>query len=279
MLEKAAMLTNLYISLISRHTLDKEVNNEVEKNHQCTGKAGRYNKILIGDEFFNPILTLSTQIRAFHRTITVAWGKNNRALATTSFEEHNIYMLNKLPELEALYERNIVDKWDDILREASGRLGTMYNPDDYPGKDFVRTKMKTFVEYRKIDEARDWRLDLEDELMQKALDSAQAAHDLEIEGAKKDIAYRILEPVRYLAKRMDEPEKRFRKNIIEALTKSAEEVESLNFFNDPELKEFAQKARIIGNYDAEEIREDDYHRVGCKHRSNELAEEIETWMS
>lgn len=283
MLSKRALLTNLYISLPGRRTLSKEINTEIERIHKCNGKAGNYHKILIGDEFYQPVQALASQIRLFHKSITVAWGDRARALPLEKFQEHNEYMGIKIPELQHLYKTNIVDKWEDILSEAANRLQSIYDPKDYPSKEYIETRLRTYVEYRKMEDLRDWRLDVEEEVMDEIVKSAQEGQQREVISAQRELVRRMTSPLRKLAERMNEinagKSKKFRVNLIETLNTTADEIRNLNIFDDNEINDAASKMENFArSIDVDDLRDNGLSRTAVAANATTMADDIENML-
>ena len=136
----SAMIVTLTVHCWTARKQDKKVAKEVDDRHGAKD-AGRYNKLLIDKAHIQPLQSLANSIRDEHYKMTLPWmDSGGRLLPSKLFMDWR----DRMEGLREQY-RQAVDKFVDryeasLVPEARQRLGTLYNPADYPRGDDVRAK-------------------------------------------------------------------------------------------------------------------------------------------
>lgn len=130
-LQDSAMLVTLTISQWTARKHDRAISNEVDKTHNAKD-GGRYNKLLISKEALDPIAKIEGAARTYFYKVTLAWGDNGeRVLPGELFFDFSGTINQYRSEFDARV-RELEVKYPQLKQEARIRLGTMYDPADYP---------------------------------------------------------------------------------------------------------------------------------------------------
>lgn len=130
-LQDSAMLVSLNISQWTARKHDKSVSAEVDVAHSAKD-AGRYNKLLIRKEALEPMDRIAGAARQYLYKMTLAWSDNgDRLLPAALFLEFSSTMQKYRTEFDARV-REFSIAYPSLVQEARQRLGTLYDPADYP---------------------------------------------------------------------------------------------------------------------------------------------------
>lgn len=139
-LNNKAMIVTLDVSCWTARKQDRRVAQEVDAAHNAKD-AGRYNKLLIDKKYLDPLTSHAGAIRQYHYKMTLPWMDNGgRLLPSKLFMEYR----NGLDQLKTKFEILINDfivMYDrTLVQDARMRLGTLYDPGDYPPGSELRAK-------------------------------------------------------------------------------------------------------------------------------------------
>lgn len=163
----SAMIVTLTVHCWTARKQDKKVAKEVDDRHGAKD-AGRYNKLLIDKAHIQPLQSLANNIRDEHYKMTLPWmDSGGRLLPSKLFMDWR----DRMENLREQY-RQAVDKFVDryeatLVPEARQRLGTLYNPADYPRGDDVRSKFGVTHDFMPVPSANDFRVDISEDERQR----------------------------------------------------------------------------------------------------------------
>jgi hypothetical protein len=110
---------------------DKAVTESIANQYGAEKDAGAYTKRLIAKEFTATLSTLSREVKALHRGLTLPWDDDGERILP--IEVYFDYM-QQMRSYKADYKRAVDElkfKWEDAMRNAKQRLGRMFNEEDY----------------------------------------------------------------------------------------------------------------------------------------------------
>lgn len=236
-LREQAMLITLSVSCWTNSIKDRKVSAEVERTHNARD-AGRYNKTLVDKTYVDPLTSFAGQIRAFHYTMTLPWGNNgDRLLPAKLFMEYSA----QLRKLTSQYDDLVTDflkVYDTrLIQDARNRLGSMYNPEDYPPSAELRQKFGVRTDITPLSEGSDFRVDVSDaerDRIRGEIDAKLAERQTK---AQEDAWLRVKEAVSAVETRMLEEKPVFRDTLITNVEEITKLLPGLNITNDPQVGE------------------------------------------
>ena len=162
-LSERAMLTSLHISSYAGNMFDQQATEEFnESNNADRKRAGRYNKKLIDPKFLSGVSAAHNNARRLHRLLTLPWDDDGTRILTTA---------GYLPYTEKMHDcrlkaedevKQFISTLPDAVKEAKQRLGELFNEDDYPTNDVLKSKFGFDVEIKPVPESGDFRAQLSD---------------------------------------------------------------------------------------------------------------------
>lgn len=234
MIQNRAMLARLSISQWTARKHDKTVSAEVEKAHSAHD-AGRYNKLLVNKVLLDPISKLAGSIRTYHYSQTLPWNDGgDRLLPSALFMEYTAEIRKFKADYQTLV-RTLVAAYPNEVQAARNRLGTMYNPDDYPEPHELHNRFDIAVEFIPVPDAKDFRVDVSEEAAQEIREQITASVNDRQTQAVKDCYRRVRDVVSKLYERLSIEDAVFKDSLISNARDLMAVLPSLNITQDPEL--------------------------------------------
>lgn len=236
MLQSKAMLARLSISQWTARKHDGAVSKEVEKAH-AAHDAGRYNKLLVSKTLLDPIAKLAGVVRQYHYATTLPWNDGgDRLLPSTLFAGYTDQVRKYRQQFQALVT-DLVKAYPTEVQAARNRLGTMYNPADYPDPSDLYRKFDISIEFVPIPSAKDFRVDMADEAAEEIRSQiTKAVNDRQNE-AVRDCYRRVHDVVSKIQERLSNKDAMFRDSLIENARDLMAVLPGLNITEDPVLTE------------------------------------------
>ncbi len=243
-LQSRSMLVDLTISRWSARAFDKKVSAEVETSHAARD-AGRYNKQLIDKKHLAKINEIAGQMRTYHYSRTHAWtDKGLRLLPSELFMEYRQAMADFKSRFMAAANEFVL-AYPLLVQDARVRLGTMYDPADYPQPADIARSFSVDMEIMPVPDAGDFRVDVmkeaEDEIREqitRVVQERQAA-------MTKDCWTRIGEVVGRIAEQCGKSKGRIHDSLMDNARELMHVLPALNVTGDPALKEIEQEIRAL----------------------------------
>lgn len=234
MIQDKSMLIELTISRWTATKHDKTVSAEVEMAHAAKD-AGRYNKRLIDKSHLAEIDTLAGQIRKYHYSRTLPWSdKGQRLLPSKLFMEYR----QDINDLKATFEKAktaFLKLYPQLVTDARLRLGTMYQPDDYPPVDRLQDAFGIDLVITPVPDAGDFRVEVDAEtqaeIRQQITDSVNARQAK----AVKDCYTRAREVLQRIAEQCSKENGRIHDSLMENAQDLVSVLSGLNITEDPAI--------------------------------------------
>lgn len=239
-LQDKAMLVTLSVSCWTARKQDKKVSAEVEASHNARD-AGRYNKLLIDKAHLDPLTSYAGQIRNYHYKMTMPWMDNGaRLLPSKLFAEYSKEIRRMKQEYASLVSA-LVQKYPTLVQEARQRLGTMYEPDDYPDSSELYGKFDVETDIMPVPDGADFRVavgDTERERIQREISDRVAKR----QKAAADSAWvRVREAVGRVVTCLSAPKARIFDSLTENLEDLVRVLPGLNINEDPDMDRVCER--------------------------------------
>ena len=242
MIQNKALLAQLSISQWTARKQDKSVTAEVEQRHGAHD-SGKFNKLLVNKELLDPISKLVSKARDIHYNLTLPWSDAGpRLLPSALFTKYT----DTFRDLRSEFENAVntaVQAYPSEVQAARNRLGTMYQPGDYPGQSELYEKFAIKVDFTPVPNGDDFRLsidkDAQDELKRSV---TYAVHDRQ-EQAVKATYSRIEDVVSKIEERLSQPEAIFKDSLILNAIELCTVLDGLNITDDPKITSLCQEIK------------------------------------
>jgi len=288
-LSSKAMLAAVRIKQWSGRKLDRQVTDEVNRQHGAAADAGRYNKALISRDALAEILTIAGRARKEHYARTLPWHDDgNRILSAAGYLDYANVMRGLRGEFEAAVA-GFAAGYADFVDEARIRLNGMFRAEDYPAPDDIAARFGFEHVLQPLPAAGDFRVTVSDADAAKIRADIEARTNAAVEAAVRDVFQRIGETVGHMAEKLAEYKPAedgnratgiFRDSLVENVRDLAELLPSLNVTESPELARIAErmKAELCG-HDAAELRDNESARQDVAAKAAAIAEHVSTFMA
>jgi hypothetical protein len=260
-LSEAAMLVSLNINQWSARKYDRQVSKEVCETKGADQNSGNFNKQLIPKLNLKDIQRVVNAARNYHYLNTLAWDHDGADLLPA---KHYITYSSELSKFKNEFEHEVskfVDEYPSILTNVMNNLAGLYNSNDYPSQERIKSKFNFEVNITPIPDVADFRIDINKKDMDKLkqdlgnrLEAANAA-------AEKDLFMRLYTTIAKAYMTLNTPDKIFRNSLILNIVELVQKIPDMNFNNDEQLNQIAKdvsaEVRII---DIEDLRKNKTYR-------------------
>lgn len=269
-ISSSAMLVDLTIKIWTGYKMDKKVACEVDTINQTQTKAGNYNKkLLAGDNSLQDIQKVVTMVRTYHNSVTIPWSNSGiRLLPTALFLEYK----KEIARLEGIYQdivNQFLPAYAGKIELAKIALGDLFNRDDYPCKDEVKSKFHMSVKYMPIPESGDFRLDIGAQGLTELKRQYEDQYAQNMESAMTDVWDRLhasLEKLSYgLRIKEDGSPGRVFQSVFDSATQLCSVLTSLNIAGDTKLEAMREQLEAtLRGVDANDCKQNFKTRVDTR---------------
>jgi hypothetical protein len=264
-LSERAILTTLNVSQWTARKLDRTETTALNRSHGLSIEAARVNKNLlpVGSEL-TQLQQVTGAIRKDFDRHTLPWGIDGmRILKSDCYMDFSVQVRRWRDDWEQARDA-FLSAYPGLQAQARQALGSLYKADDYPEGDSLDRLFRFDIRFMPIADARDWRIDVGDEVRQQ-LERDITARLQEVEHEAMAEAWgRVHEVVEKTVERLANPEAIFRDSLIDNAVDLCAIMPSLNISNDAEMEGVRQTiertlAKFAGNVDA--LRHDPIERT------------------
>lgn len=240
-----AMIVTLTVHCWTARKQDKKVAQEVDDRHGAKN-AGRFNKLLIDKAHIQPLQTLADAIRGEHYKMTLPWMDSGGRLLPSKLFMNWRDRMDTLREQYRVAVDTFIDRYEqELIPEARKRLGTLYNPADYPRGEDIRVKFGVSHDFMPVPSAADFRVDIsEDERARIQQEIAEKMAERQRE-AMADAWIRVRDCVTRIYDRTSAEKPVIHDSLMDNTQELLQLLPGLNVANDPGLSAVAQD---IGKY-------------------------------
>lgn len=237
MLQDKAMLANLSISRWSARKTDKKITKEVTDAHGATADSGDFRKALVDKAHLQALMTSAGAIRAYHYKMTLPWDDDGRRiLPSRSYQEYTD--TNRAMRIaDEKLRKEFVALYPSLKASAPKRLGTMYDPRDFPSEDEIIDKFGIKISLEPIPNADDFRVNVGDAEAQIIRAQITAENDVKFQAAMKDCFARLHSVVSHISTTLHKEEPRIFDTLVTNARDLVECLPALNLTDDPVLED------------------------------------------
>lgn len=290
-LSERAMLACLRIGTYGARATDREITEEVSENHKAELRgAGTYSKFLIAARFFRDVNHAASVARQTHNLLTLPWESDGtRIISSTGYMHYTDQMRLRRINFEAAANKFCqAEAVEDYIKEATVRLGDMFDRDQYPTPDEIRSKFTWDIEINKVPEGADFRTKLSDPTVKAIIKSIELRSKARVEKAVQDIYIRIAAVTGKMVESLHayEPAKpgspaqnKFRDTLISNVVELAQALPSLNVTGDAKIDALAnQIIKDLGDHSPEVLRGDAKVRADTAKKAEAILNKVKKFI-
>lgn len=283
-LAKRAMLAMPNISVWTARRYDREVSEEVAKDHNAdVERAGRYNKVLINvrsPEYQN-VVKAAGAARRYHESRTLPWAQDGaRILSAAMFDEYQREMV-KHREGFGHAVTELVREYPRLVEEQKQIVNGLFKPSDYPKQEELSRKFGFHIGIYPVPSADDFRVALDND----DVEAIRAKIEMEVEdtvkSAERERWERLMRVVAHAVERLSNPENRFQDSLIGNIQTAVEVLPKLALRDDPGfdevLADVRQKLTVL---DPKELRDEKNRKLrkAAAHEAAEIVRKMKGFM-
>lgn len=243
-IQERSMLVDLTIRCWDATKHDKKVSAEVEASH-AAHDAGRYSKRLIDKAHLSELSTLASQARQYHYSRTLPWSdKGQRILPSELFMEYRQGVHDIKVKFFAARD-TFLRKYPQLVQDARVRLGTMYNPEDYPDPSALSSSFDIAVEIMPVPDAFDFRVNVDAETQDAIRAQITEAVSAKQAKAVQDCWVRAREVVERIATQCSNTKGRIHDSLMDNAQDLVNILKGLNITNDPQITQMEQSIAAL----------------------------------
>ena len=275
-ISSASMLVELSISCWAGRRQDKRASEEVAAANRADKGVAKVSKKLLGDcAELDAVVKFAANVRNAHYNSTLPWSDMGPRLLPTAkyFDYHKKFTI-----LQAEFDRMVqafIDAYDLDVAQAQAKLGELFNEQEYPTAEQLRSKFGFRLNYIPLPDAGDWRLDIGNEALNTLREQYENHYRGQLEGAMKDIWRRLYDTLSVLSRQLaDQTEDGKTPKIFASVFDRALEVldlmETCNVTNDPNMQLMQRKlAQAFRGVTVDAVKDDAYLRRETKQAIDE----------
>lgn len=262
MLESRAILVSLTISTWAATAGDKTASTKAADDAGAERESVRARKLLVPKAAIDPITKAVGILRKSIYSTTAPWSDNGwRLLPTDNWQRFNDeYAIAKQGYADAV--QTFLARYIQDVREAHGRLGTLFNPSDYPSLSQLARKFSCSLDYSPVPNAGHIAVDLGAEDNARVRDSVASATKAKFETALHAAASEMRDHILTLKGALDTPNGKVFSSVVDNATRTARLLMSLNVYDNPEVAATCRSLlTVLDGQDVESLRKNAGYRA------------------
>jgi hypothetical protein len=239
-ISSSALLVEHTQSVWTGNRMDKKASKEVvTANHAVAGAAHVYKKLLGNSVELKTLRDFAANARNAHYAMTLPWAAGLQLLPTANYFEYHEAMTGAQAEFRRLTDM-FLGSYGWEVSQAQAKLGTLFNPMDYPSAEALRRKFSFNFYYSPVPEAGHFATDLMSEANDILKEEYGSYFDKNMERAMNSIWEKMHDVLGKLSERLDygdtEDKKVFRDTLVSNALDVVGVLKSCNVTKDPKLE-------------------------------------------
>jgi hypothetical protein len=278
----ASVLIDLSISVWTGRKKDKRASENVTATAGAlTGVAGVIKKLLGDCAELDAVQKFAANVRNAHYSMTTPWSDLGMRLCPTVkyINGYELAMSEYQQEFWVLVEKFLTSyEWE--IQNAQLKLGSLFNPDEYPTTSALRDKFKFRYAAMPMPTVGDWRLDVEAEAAASLKAQYESFFNEQYKKSMEDVWRRVHETITRMSEKLDyrgdEDKKIFRDSLVSNVHEMITMLRDFNVTGDPVMARAAKELdAALEGVTPEALREDAYLRAQTKRTVDEVRKTID----
>jgi len=244
---RSAMICELRISCWVGRKKDRSASTKVTQDNSADRGTASVNKKLLGNcDELSAIQKFVGNARNTHYSLTLPWGDlGQRLLPTSRFFDYQ----KTMGELESEFGtmvKEFVGGYTSRVNEAQLRLGSLFNPSDYPSARDIENKFSWGLDFTPVPETNDWRVDIGLEGVNRLKVEYNQHFNRMWQGAQQDIVDRTRDKVSRMVQQLGVEEgsgknRKFKQSLVPNVTEVVSMLRDCNLTGDLQLSALCDK--------------------------------------
>ena len=254
-LTNRALLVTLNISQWTARKLDRKESAAVNAKHGTIVDAARVNKSLLPlNNELDRVHKMTSAIRNEYYQLSLPWMEGMQIIKSEGYLSFAQRMSERKRDWQKAVER-FLSTYATSVDDAKHLLGTLFDEQDYPSVDTLRSKFRMDIGFYPMPDAEDWRVDMADDQMNTLRERLREDVTEKVSQAMQAAWQRVHDVVKRIHTQTSNPKGKIYDSLVGSAMELCAILPSLNITNDPKLEAIRQE--IEGSFartDAEDIR-------------------------
>lgn len=240
-LATSAMLVELTISCPTFRKLDRTVSEEIDAVKGTNGRAGNYNKDLLGNaQSLIAVQKYAANTRLWNNERTLSWSdRGPRLVPMGIFIDYKRELDERKTAFNTL-KQNFVAEYPTLVSAQPFRLQSMYNSADYPPVEEVEHKFGFKYAFSPVPTSGDFRVDIAEAARRELAESYDRHCNDKIKSVMKEVWDKLHGCLTHMSERLTANEDGTRKTFHGTMVTNAQGLVDLlthlNITKDPDLE-------------------------------------------
>lgn len=250
MLHERAMLINVSVSQWTARKHDQKASREVASQHGAKD-AGRFNKLLIDSSQLKPMSQATNAIREYHYSHTLPWSDDGRRLLPSAmYFTYTTEMRALIDKFNAAADQ-FAARYQTLIQAERVRLGTLYDPNDYPAD--IRSRFSVVLSPEPVPAANDFRVDIGKDIAKVRAEIEAATAEREAK-ALSSLWARGKEVVQNVYDKLVDPDAIFRDSLIDHVQTFIDVAGPLNYTSNGDIEKLRERMTVIADASPDRLR-------------------------
>lgn len=279
----SAVLVEMNISVWTANKLDKSATEKVVSDNAAVQNAAQVRKnLMAGTTLRKDIADYAAGCRLWHNTRTLPWAdKGARLLSTSLFMDYKSEANVRRDTFNKMVD-NFIQQYPSLVQTANNYLGTLFNPEDYPSVDEVRSKFGFRLVFSPVPESGDFRLQVAEQDLQDLRQQYESNFNDRLAEAMREPWDRLHKLLTGMSEKLtdvegeDETKKRYHDTLITNAQSLCSLLTHLNVTKDAKLEQARRDLELtMLGADIDAIKESPEVRKGMKDKLDAILKQYE----
>lgn len=271
-ISSSSVLVEFGVSVWTASKVDKAVTGEVTTSKNAASNAAQVRKnLMAGSSARKKISDYAAECRTAHARQTLAWSDAGmRLLPTSKFMDYKTEFNHRRDTFNGMVE-DFLTNYPALVQVANNYLGDMFDPDDYPSVDDVRSKFGFRLIFSPVPDAGDFRLDVAQQDLMDIREQYERDYNNKLADAMREPWDRLHKILTHMSERLTDnqteegPAKRYHDSMLSNAKDMCDLLVHLNVTKDMELDRARKQleATLMGA-DIESIKKNAHTRETMK---------------
>lgn len=275
-LHSSAVLVSLKIGIWNTKRKDKGTSEKVKLDAGAQGNVGAYNKNLVPDfKELESLTKFGADCRNWIKRVTVPWTFDGVNVVSTStlWNGFDQQMQDRQAQFN-LMVADVLSEYGNARQAAQFRLGSMFDANEYPTVDEVRSKFYFSYSYHPVPQAGDFRVDVSNQGMQFLQEQFEREAQSAVAEAMNTLWERVKKTTETLSNQLrvskDEKGKLYQSTLDTAL-ELCSMMKDLNLTGDVHMEKMRRELfSTLNGMDLAELKKDEGARLTVKQEIDDL---------
>jgi hypothetical protein len=271
----SALLFSLTLNIGRNSAQDEDATAEVIASKEAQSDAGTFTKKFFPKESLKALRDLDGLWRRECKKLTVPWEGSER-ICTSSARPRVLAKCEEYAAKRNALKRDFIDnKYPELARNASVRLGKLYSVDDFPSAEDLEESICYKATFLPLPDAANIMVEGSPEELERLRLEARAEIQSRVAAGQADVWRRIVTPVTNFVSRLGQPDAIITQPSIDAIREIVGLIPALNLSNDHDLEEFRLRVtEQLTGFNASDVRSNPTLRHSLASKGSALMEKF-----